>query len=635
MKNSMTKEAVFRRLLSYSLKYKVRFSIGIVFAFMTAIFNAASLTVLVPLFDAIGAGKTHNFRLELTLPEKKIIAKERIFGVDSLDGLEKIKKIIIEFKEKINHKIKDMEPKEIVWDICKLIIPLSFIKLICYLLSVYCIATSGYMAIRDIRQQLYDKVQTLPLTYFYKEKTGILMSRIINDAEIVSAVISSNLRDAIVNFFYVITHLIILMYLNVELLFVAIITVPIVIYPVTLFTKKITKSTQKYHERMADLNDNIHELISGIRVIRSFGMEEFELNKFQDINQKATHRNFKGQFYLQMAPSLVELTSSLVVLGFFALGAKLIFDGSFSQGEFMAFLLTLLFLLRPLTQLSQMVGKVSQARVSGNRIFEIIDKKIFETHDEPFVKVLTKKINNNIVFENVFFSYPETQTTVIKGINLTVKKGETVALVGSSGSGKSTLMDLIPRFYAPTSGRILVDGIDIQEINLSDLRKKIGIVTQDIFLFHGSVIENISYGKPESSFRDIVRVSRLAHAHDFISEMEGKYNSILGIRGYNLSGGQRQRLVIARALLRDPEILILDEATSALDTKSERLVSNALDRLFRNRTTFIIAHRLSTIRKIKRIIVLDDGRIAEEGDHESLLAENGIYAKLYEHQFVG
>jgi len=631
----MTKEAVFRRLLSYSLKYKVRFSIGIVFAFMTAIFNAASLTVLVPLFDAIGAGKTHNFRLELTLPEKKIIAKERIFGVDSLDGLEKIKKIIIEFKEKINHKIKDMEPKEIVWDICKLIIPLSFIKLICYLLSVYCIATSGYMAIRDIRQQLYDKVQTLPLTYFYKEKTGILMSRIINDAEIVSAVISSNLRDAIVNFFYVITHLIILMYLNVELLFVAIITVPIVIYPVTLFTKKITKSTQKYHERMADLNDNIHELISGIRVIRSFGMEEFELNKFQDINQKATHRNFKGQFYLQMAPSLVELTSSLVVLGFFALGAKLIFDGSFSQGEFMAFLLTLLFLLRPLTQLSQMVGKVSQARVSGNRIFEIIDKKIFETHDEPFVKVLTKKINNNIVFENVLFSYPETQTTVIKGINLTVKKGETVALVGSSGSGKSTLMDLIPRFYAPTSGRILVDGIDIQEINLSDLRKKIGIVTQDIFLFHGSVIENISYGKPESSFRDIVRVSRLAHAHDFISEMEGKYNSILGIRGYNLSGGQRQRLVIARALLRDPEILILDEATSALDTKSERLVSNALDRLFRNRTTFIIAHRLSTIRKIKRIIVLDDGRIAEEGDHESLLAENGIYAKLYEHQFVG
>lgn len=631
----MTRAAVFRRLLSYSLKYRLRFSLGVIFALFTALFNAASLTVMVPLFDALGSGKNHNFRLELTLPERKIIAKEMFFGPEALDGLEKIKKIIIEFKESVNSRIKEMEPKEIVWDICKIIIPLSLIKLIFYLLSVLCIATSGYMATRDIRQELYDKVQTLPLTYFYKEKTGILMSRIINDAEIVSAVISSNLRDAIVNFFYVITHLVILMYLNTELLILAVITVPVVIYPVTLFTKKITKSTQKYHERMADLNANVHELISGIRVIRGYRMEEYELNKFQDINQKATHRNFKGQFYLQLAPSLVELTSSLVVLGFFAVGAKLIFDGSFSQGEFMAFLLTLLFLLRPLTQLSQMVGKISQARVSGERIFEIIDKKIYEAHDESGTVRVNNKLNKDIIFENLHFTYPESNIEVIKGIDLKVKVGETVALVGSSGSGKSTLMDLIPRFYNPTKGRILLDGIDLQEINLSDLRKKIGIVTQDIFLFHGTVSDNISYGKPESSLKDIIRVSRLAHAHDFISELDGKYNNVLGIRGYNLSGGQRQRLVIARALLRNPEILILDEATSALDSKSEKLVSEALDRLFKNRTTFIIAHRLSTIRKIKRIVVMDDGKIVEEGDHNSLLSQSGIYAKLYEHQFLG
>lgn len=630
----MTRSAVFRRLLSYSLKYKARFTLGVIFALFTALFNAASLTVMVPLFDALGSGKNHNFRLELTLPEKGIITKEALFGSESLDGLEKMKKIIIDFKQSINERIKNMEPKEIVWDICKIIIPLSLIKLIFYLLSVFCIATAGFMAIRDIRQQLYNKVQSLPLTYFYKEKTGILMSRIINDAEIVSAVISSNLRDAIVNFFYVVTHLVILMYLNAELLFLAIITVPIVIYPVTLFTKKITKSTQKYHERMADLNANVHELISGIRVIRGYRMEDFEFNKFKDINEKATHRNFKGQFYLQLAPSLVELTSSLVVLGFFAVGAKLIFDGSFSQGEFMAFLLTLLFLLRPLTQLSQMVGKISQARVSGQRIFEIIDKEIYETHDEPNAIKMTQKLKREIVFENVHFSYPETNGEVIKGINLKVKVGETIALVGSSGSGKSTLMDLIPRFYNPTIGKISLDGVDIQELNLNDLRKKIGIVTQDIFLFHGSVADNISYGKPEASLKDVVRVSRLAHAHDFITELDGKYGNILGIRGYNLSGGQRQRLVIARALLRDPEILILDEATSALDSKSERLVSEALDRLFKNRTTFIIAHRLSTIRKIKRIIVLDDGKIVEEGDHQSLVSQNGIYAKLYEHQFV-
>ncbi|MCB1143882.1 MAG: ABC transporter ATP-binding protein [Leptospiraceae bacterium] len=620
--------------MSYSLHYKYRFTIGIFFALFTALFNAVSLTVLIPLFDALGTGKKTAFELELTLPEKSIIYKEKFFGESSLDGLEKMKLLIVQYKMEINENIKNMEPKEVVWQICKLIIPLSLLKLIFYLLSVYCIATSGYMATRDIRQELYNKVQSLPLNYFYKEKTGQLMSRIINDAEVVSTVISSNLRDAIINFFYVITHLVILMYLNLELLVLASVTVPIIIYPVTLFTKKITKSTQKFYERMADLNANIHELITGIRIIRSYQMEEYEKSKFIEINQKATHRNFKGQFYLQMAPSLVELTSSLVVLGFFAVGARLIFNGSFTQGEFMAFLLTLLFLLRPLTQLSQMVGKISQANVSGERIFEIIDRKNFESHDDPKSLKNPGKLKESIRFENVHFQYPESPQEVLRGINFTVRRGETIALVGASGGGKSTLMDLLPRFYNPTSGRILFDGVDIQDYSLSDLRNKIGIVTQDIFLFHGTVAENIAYGVEGAGIRDVIRAARLAHAHDFITEIEFKYNGMLGIRGLNLSGGQRQRLVIARALLRDPEILILDEATSALDSKSEKLVNEALDRLYRNRTTFIIAHRFSTIRKVKRILVIENGMIVEEGDHESLMALNGVYSRLYEKQFA-
>jgi ATP-binding cassette, subfamily B, bacterial len=624
---------IFRRLLSYSLKYKYRFTLGIIFALTTALFNAVSLTVLIPLFDALGSGNKQSFQLEITLPEKAIDYKNKFFGEESLDGLERIKLIILKYKKEINIKIANLEPKEIVWEICKIIIPLSMLKLIFYLLSVFCIATSGYMATRDIRQKLYDKVQSLPLNYFYKEKTGLLMSRIINDAEVVSTVISSNLRDAIINFFYVITHLIILMYLNIELLLMASITVPIIIYPVTLFTKKITKSTQKFYERMADLNANIHELISGIRVIRTYRLENYEVSKFKEINEKATHRNFKGQFYLQMAPSLVEFTSSLVVLGFFALGAKLIFNGSFTQGEFMAFLLTLLFLLRPVTQLSQMVGKIAQASASGEKIFEIIDKNIFEEHDKLDSKKLPKKLRSEIHFDNIHFQYPDSNQEVLKGIDFKVKIGETVALVGTSGSGKSTLMDLIPRFYSPTMGKIKIDGIDIEELNLSDLRKKIGIVTQDIFLFHGTIAENIAYGKENATIRDVIRAARLAHAHDFISEMDGKYNGTLGIRGFNLSGGQRQRLVIARALLRDPDILILDEATSALDSKSEKLVNDALDRLFRNRTTFIIAHRFSTIRKVKRILVVENGRIAEEGDHDSLISLNGLYTRLYENQF--
>ena len=606
---------------------------GIFFAVLTALINASSITVLIPLFDALGSDKKTNFHLDYTAPEYNILIKEKMFGRSSLDGLEKLKRLIIVLKFRVNNAIKDMDSTEIVWTICKLIVPLYVMKMICFLLSVFCIATSGYNAVRDLRQELFDKVQTLPLTYFYKEKTGLLMSRIINDAEIIAAIISSNLRDAIINFFYVITHLFVLLYLNTELLLIATITVPVIIYPVTLFTKKISKSTSKFQERMADLNANVQEMISGIRVIRSFSMEDHELEKFNDINTKLSHRNFKGQFYLQVAPGLVELTSSIVVLGFFAIGAKLIFDGSFTQGEFMAFLLTLLFLLRPLTQLSQMFGKITQAKISSERIFEIIDKENSESHAEES-GVHVSPLKDSIQFKNIHFQYPETSSDVLHGIDFEIKIGDTVAFVGSSGSGKSTLMDLIPRFYNLSIGEITFDGVNISEYNLHDLRRKIGIVTQNIFLFHGTVAENIAYGRPNSNLNEIIEAAKLANAHEFIMEMEHGYSSILGVRGLNLSGGQRQRLVIARALLRNPEILILDEATSALDAQTEKLVGDALDRLFKNRTTFIIAHRLSTIRRIPKIVVMDTGQIAEVGNHESLIAQNGLYAKLYESQFV-
>lgn len=623
----------FLRLLKYSLKYKYRFFLGILFALFTALINTVSLTFFIPLFDAIGSEHKTEIKLDITESEYQILLKEKLFSRDSLNGFEKTKRLIIAAKFKLNKSMEGLDSEQIVWAICKIIIPLYFFKMIFFLLAVFSISTSGYFAIRDLRQELFEKVETLPLTYFYKEKTGLIMSRIINDAEIVSAVISSNLRDSIVNVFYIITHLAFLFYLNTELLVIASFAVPVIIYPVTWFTKKISKSTTKFQEKMADLNANVQEMLSGIRVIRSFHTEYYEFNKFKDINKKVTHRNFKGQFYLQMAPSLIELSSSIVVLGFFALGAKLIFSGRFTQGEFMAFLLTLLFLLRPLTQISQMVGKITQANISGGRIFELIDKKNAEVHEKESIHDV-KILKDKIVFSNINFKYPDTEAEVLTEINLNVNVGDTIAFVGPSGSGKSTLMDLIPRFYKPTSGNIFFDGINIEDYSLLDLRKKIGIVTQDIFLFNGTVAENIAYGRPNSSLKEIERAARLANAHDFIMEMEFAYSSILGVRGLNLSGGQRQRLVIARALLRDPEILVLDEATSALDAKTEKLVGEALDRLFKNRTTFIIAHRLSTIRKIEKIVVMDNGKIAEIGNHDSLLSHNGIYAKLYENQFV-
>lgn len=606
--------------------------LGLLFALLTAVLNGISLTALIPLFDSLGSDRNKRFHLDLTLPEKTILVQEVLMGPDSLDGLERIKRQIISIKLQINELTQDMEPREVVWAVCIAVFPLYLLKLGTYLLSVFCIATSGYKAIRDIRQELFQKVQRLPLTYFYKEKTGLIMSRVINDAEIVAAVISSNLRDAVINFFYVITHLLILIYLNSDLLILACITIPVVILPVTLFTRKISSSTARFQEKLADLNGHIQEFISGIKVIRTFRQEKRDTFKFQDINHKVYRRTFKGQFYLQMAPSLVELTSSIVVLGYFALGAKFIYSGTFTQGEFMAFLLTLLFLLRPLTQLSQMVGKITQANSAGKRIFEIIDRD--SEIEEREGDLVLETIREGIKFDGVQFAYPGTNQQVLKGIDLDIKLGETYAFVGTSGSGKSTLMDLIPRFFDPTQGRILIDGEDIRNFSLKSLRSKIGIVTQEIFLFHGTIADNIAYGTGAASRKEVVRAARLANAHDFITKMDNGYDSMIGVRGLDLSGGQRQRLVIARALLRNAEIMILDEATSALDAESERLVSRALERLFKNRTTFIIAHRLSTIRRVKNIIVVEDGEIRERGDHDSLLQMGGLYKKFYESQFV-
>ncbi|GBF51286.1 ABC transporter permease/ATP-binding protein [Leptospira ryugenii] len=622
----------FLRLMSYSLHYRNRFLLGLVFALLTAILNGISLTSLVPLFDSLGGDSTKRLHFELTNQEKTILVEEIYMGEEFLDGLDRIKRVIISIKLRLNFLTKDMNPREIVWAVCIAVFPLYLLKMLTYLISVFCIATAGYRAVRDIRQELFEKVQRLPLTYFYKEKTGLIMSRVINDAEIVAAVISSNFRDATINFFYVITHLLILIYMNTELLVLACITIPLVILPVTLFTRKISTSTTRLQEKLADLNGHIQEFISGIKVIRTFRQEVSEIKKFTHINDRVFKRNFKGQFYLQLAPSLVELTSSIVVLGYFALGAKFIYSGKFSQGEFMTFLLIILFLLRPLTQLSQMVGKITQANAAGKRIFELIDRE--SDIEEETNKIDLTEIKQGILFENLHFSYPGTNQEILKGINLDIKLGDSYAFVGTSGSGKSTLMDMIPRFFDPSQGKIAIDGKDIREISLKSLRSKIGIVTQEIFLFHGTVADNIAYGTKASSRKDIIRAARLANAHDFIMKLEKGYDTMIGVRGLDLSGGQRQRLVIARALLRNPEIMILDEATSALDAESERLVTRALERLFKNRTTFIIAHRLSTIRRVKNIVVIEDGEVKEMGDHDSLLEKNGIYRKLYDSQFL-
>ena len=641
-------------------------------SFFVAILNGVSLTTFYPLFDALGdKGGGEPFVIQFSETERELLnesvrystihymeaaEKARLLtGETELpaapDAPEKIRKdlaerllhytrfekdyglnraeqlnlrTMIRWKLKINQAAFD--PLKVIYTALMVVFPLYFLKLVFHLISVQLIAKTGYKAVRDLRSDLYEAAQNLPLTYFYREKTGLLMSRLINDVEIVAAVISSNMRDSITNFFYLITHLFLLAYLNLELLIVSALTLPLILAPVALFTKKISRSTRKSQELLADLNASLQEDIQGVRVIRSFVMEDQQAERFERVNQRLSWRSFKEQFYLKMGPNLVELSSALMTLAIIALGAAYLDGTNFTIGEFITFLMALMFIIRPIIQLSSMIGKVSQASAAAERIFSIADRRP-DISDPPNPRPVPE-VKKSIKFDNIHFTYPESEAKVIKGLSMEVPAGSTVALVGQSGGGKSTMMDLLARFFDPDEGSITVDGVDIREFSLAEYRSHIGIVQQDTFLFYGTIRENIAYGSPEHDPAEVEKAARLAHAHDFISELPEGYDTMVGERGVTLSGGQRQRISIARALLHDPEIMILDEATSALDTESERLMQDALERLFKNRTTFVIAHRLSTIEKADIIVVISGGTIEDMGSHHDLMQRSGLYARL-------
>ncbi|MCB1321717.1 MAG: ABC transporter ATP-binding protein, partial [Leptospiraceae bacterium] len=545
-------------------------------------------------------------------------------------GLEKVELLRLNYMiiPKLRLNAAGYTPFQIVAFACGVMLPMFLFKLIFILISVRLIARTGYLAVRNIREDLYESVQRLPLTHFYRERSGELVSRMINDVEVVAAVISNNLRDAITNIFIIITHVALLAWLNVELLVVSLVVVPIMLSPVTLFTRKIRKSVTKSQELLAGLHGHLQESISGVRVIRSAAMEEYETARFRKVNERLYWRTFKQIFYLKMGPVLVEMNSVLVALGVFALGGQYLNQTEFTTGQFMTFFIVLLSIIRPIIQLSGMYAKIQAASAAGERLFELVDGEPESV--DPVSPLPVERLRGEIKFENVCFTYPGTDKEVLHNINLNVPIGSTVALVGESGGGKSTMMDLMARFFLPTSGRILLDGQDLRDFRAGDHRRRIGIVTQEIFLFYGTIFQNIAYGSPDHDESEVEKAARLAHAHDFISEFYEGYHTLVGNRGMTLSGGQRQRISIARALLHDPEILILDEATSALDTESERLVQQALERLFQNRTTFVIAHRLSTVEKADMIVVISDGRIVDQGTHTDLMARGGLYSRLQE-----
>lgn len=596
-----------------------------------SIFNGASLTSLIPIFDSLGSGENYKFQLSLTKKDQEMLKKtdKDVPGYT----LEYGQFFFAQTKVYINSELAKRTPDQLVFLFCLVILPIYLLKLICLAGTIYFVNSAGLLSVRDLRQSLYEKLQELPLNDFLREKTGILMSRIINDVDTVGKVVSNDLKDAINDFFSIMIHLVILLVLSWQLFFLVFIIIPFILGPVSTLADRIRRSTKSQQDRLSALNGDLQEVISGIRVIRAFSMEDKEAARFYEVNHDLSEKTFKTHFYHQIGPALIELSGSIVTMIFLGIGAYLLEDPSFSKGRFLVFFITLIFLMRPLKQMGILVNLVQASASAGERVFEILAR---ETDiKDPVNATDLGPLRENICYKNVSYIYPGTDTYALKDLNLVIPKGGTIAIVGSSGAGKSTLIDLLPRLIDPTSGSILWDGVDARNLKLDNLRSRIGVVSQNIFLFNGSVRENISYGYPQATEKQIRQAADDAFATEFIESFEEGFDTIVGERGVMLSGGQRQRISIARTLLANPEVLILDEATSALDTESERLIQQAFVRLYSQKTVIIIAHRLSTVKIADTIYYLENGVIAESGSHSELLSnQTSKYKRLYEMQFT-
>ena len=486
----------------------------------------------------------------------------------------------------------------------------------------------GAKVVRDVREQLFNKIITLPMEFYIKKPSGELISRIINDSYVLQTILGYSIKDIFVEGATFFTLLVIAFIRRWDLTLLSLIVLPFSFIAIDKFGKKMKKISQKTQEQTAGLTVRLTEAISGIKIIKAFMREDLHAEKFGAENRKFYSISIKGARTAEYSDLLHELITGIGLTGLMFYGLSLIHYDKMTLGEFFSFSGAISLMLTPIKRIASSNNKLQQARAAADRLFELIDQ---EPAADGSMEIPT--VRNGIAFNNVTFVYPGTKRKVLSNVNFQVQKGELVAIVGRSGAGKSTLMDLMLRFYRPASGKITIDGVNINNATSTSLRKNIGVVNQDIILFNETVRDNIKFGRLDATEEEVIEAAKAAYAHDFIKDMPYGYETLIGERGVRLSGGQKQRISIARALLKNPPILILDEATSSLDTASEQVVQKALDNLMAKRTTFVIAHRLSTVRRADRILVLDKAKIAEAGTHEELIEKGGLYKTLYQSQF--
>lgn len=535
-------------------------------------------------------------------------------------------------KEKVNTVVAGDSRRETLTNFCLLIIFIAVVSNLFLYLQGFFMAFVQQSIIRDFRNRLFEKYQELSLSFFHRQRTGQLISRVTNDVVVLNETVDLGFNRLVIDSLTVIILSVFLILLSWKLTLLAALVLPLVFGFIYLMGRKLRKYSARSQEKMADVNSVLEETVSNIRIVKGYAMEKFEIKKFF----KATNEFFRSLLRMTRIRHLASPVSEVLIVGagiviLIYAGTRIIEGGGeMDAGDFMTFIIAMFSLIKPVKNLFKIHIKVQEGMAAAERIFNVIDAPV-QVGESPQARS-KEDFESIIKYEKISFAYSEGEP-IIHNVSFEVRKGEVVALVGPSGAGKSTLFDLLPRFYDPQEGRVSIDGVDIRDIKLNSLRSMLGIVTQETYLFNDTIKHNIAYGLEDVSGNAIIEAARAANAHDFIVEFENGYDTRVGTRGVRLSGGQRQRIAIARALLKNPQILIFDEATSALDTESELLVQEAIDRLMKDRTTLVIAHRLSTIINASRILVIDRGMIREEGGHEDLLKRGGLYHKLYMMQF--